>query len=124
MKYIKLFPFTWATIALILYLSLSKIPESPLDDVPNIDKLVHTAMYGFLCLVIWLERARQRQPVQLKHTLIGAFLLPVVLGGAIELAQEYCTDCRQGSWWDFAANSLGVMIIWFVVWPLRRRISL
>ena len=41
-----------------------------------------------------------------------------------ELLQEYATDCRQGSWWDLAANSLGVLIIWLVVWPQRKRISL
>lgn len=124
MKYLTGYPITWATVAVILYLSLSRIPETPLDDIPSIDKFVHTGMYGFLCVIIWGERFRQRRPLSLSHCLVGALLLPTLLGGGLELVQEYCTDCRHGSWWDFAANTLGIVIIWPLAWLLRKRISL
>lgn len=123
-NYFVKYPFTWVVVLVIVYLSLSKIPPTPMDDIPSIDKFVHTGMYGFLCVVIWFERWRQHRPVKFKHAFIGAFLLPVLMGGTLELLQEYATDCRQGSWWDLAANSLGVLIIWLVVWPQRKRISL
>ena len=73
-----------------------------------------------LRLVLHLLRQKDEEV----EAFAGAFLLPVIMGGSLELIQEYGTDCRQGSWWDFAANTLGVLIIWLAVWPQRRRISL
>lgn len=123
-NYFLKYPITWGVVVIILYLSLSRIPSTPMDDIPSIDKFVHTGMYAFLSAIIWFERSRQHRAVKLSHAFAGAFLLPVIMGGSLELIQEYGTDCRQGSWWDFAANTLGVVIIWLAVWPQRRRISL
>ncbi|WP_253952412.1 hypothetical protein [Xylanibacter muris] len=40
-----------------------------------------------------------------------AWLAPVIMSGAIELLQEYCTNGRRsGDWLDFAANIAGVTI--------------
>ena len=41
----------------------------------------------------------------------AALLLPIVMGGVIELVQAYCTGgTRSGEWLDLAADSLGVLI--------------
>lgn len=52
-------------------------------------------------------------PYQTKHqalAIIGV-LLPIIMGGLIELAQAYCTGGnRSGDWIDWIANSIGVMI--------------
>ena len=40
-----------------------------------------------------------------------AFLAPIVMGGILELLQEYCTGgCRYGDWLDAAANATGVIL--------------
>ena len=36
-------------------------------------------------------------------------LLPIAISGLLELLQEYATDCRSGDWYDFVANTLGVL---------------
>lgn len=52
-----------------------------------------------------------------------AVVLPILMSGAIELAQAYLTTCRSGDWWDFAANSLGVLLALglAVVYRARRK---
>lgn len=121
MQYVVKYPLTWLLVVFIYVLCLMPVPETPVDGLPGIDKLVHTAMYGFLCLVIWGERLRQRKrrPLNGVHCFVGAFVLPLVMSGSIELLQAYATTCRSGDWWDMAANALGVVI----VWPLMRWVA-
>ncbi len=42
--------------------------------------------------------------------LIGGVLCPIIMGGLIELAQDYLTTCRSGDVYDFFCNSLGVLL--------------
>ena len=123
MRYFSRYPLTWTLVLIIFYICLTPIPETPVDDVPGIDKLVHTGMYGLLCLVIWGERLRQRRlrPLNMGHCFVGAFVLPVVMSGIIELLQSYATTCRNGDWWDMAANTLGVVIVWIIFAVVLRR---
>lgn len=117
MQYLKKYPLTWILVAVIYYICLTPVPETPVDDVPGIDKFVHTGLYGFLCLIIWWERLRQAKtrPLNRVHCFIGAFLLPILMSGSIELLQAYATTCRSGDWWDMAANTLGVVLTWIFV---------
>lgn len=123
MKYVSKYPLTWILVAVVIYLSFFTPPSTPVDDVPGIDKLVHTGMYGCLCLVIWFERLRQPHALNRRHCLAGAALLPFLMSGAIELGQEYCTNHRRsGDWWDLAANTLGIVIMWLVAqWYINNR---
>ena len=97
---------------LVTYLSFFKPPQTELDDVPGIDKLVHTAMYFVMAGLLWLEfyRGRVKTQAPMWHAWVGAFLCPIIYGGVVELLQEYCTDYRGGDWLDFAANSSGVVL--------------
>lgn len=128
MNYLKKYPFTWAVIAVIYFICLMPVPETPVQDVPGIDKLVHTGMYGFLCLVIMFERLRQvkSRPLNRLHCWIGLFILPILMSGSIELLQAYATTCRSGDWWDMAANTLGVILVWciFAVYVKKRGLKL
>lgn len=74
------------------------------------DKVVHTTMYLGTCSVFWLEyyRSPYRLP-RLSLTLIGV-VAPIMMSGVIELAQAYLTTTRSGDWFDFAANSCGVLL--------------
>lgn len=107
----KKYPISCVLIAAIWYLSLLfNAPETPLDDVPLIDKWVHMVMYGGTFSVLWIEYIRQHQKPDYKKLLIWAFIAPIVMSGIIELLQDYCTKTRQGEWTDLLANSIGVVL--------------
>lgn len=82
------------------------------EDVPFIDKWTHTVMYLGTCSVIWLEYYhKHKKKISIKRLSIGAFFLPVLMSGIIELLQEYYTGGRRsGDWMDLAANTTGVIL--------------
>ena len=57
-QYLKKYPLTWLTIAIILYLSFFKPPQTDMEEIPGIDKLAHICMYGGLCFILWIEYLR------------------------------------------------------------------
>lgn len=110
-EYIKKYPFSLFLVVAIWIICLIPIPETPLDDVPMIDKWTHFVMYGSLCSVIFAEYAYRHIKTNIKRLAIGGVLLPIIMGGLIELAQAYCTGGnRSGDWIDWIANSIGVTI--------------
>lgn len=110
-EYIKKYPISLFLVVAIWIICLIPIPETPLDDVPMIDKWTHFVMYGLLCSVIFTEYANSHIKPNIKRLAICGVLLPVIMGGLIELAQAYCTGGnRSGDWIDWIANSIGVMI--------------
>ena len=108
--YLKKYPLTLLVVAAIFYLSFFKPPQTDMENIPGIDKLVHVCMYGGLCFMLWIEYLRNHSSMNRLRMLMGGVLLPILLSGAIELMQTYCTDHRGGDWLDFAANSLGVLL--------------
>ncbi len=108
--FLKRYPLTVLVVCAICLLSLCKMPETELDDVPFIDKWTHLIMYGGFCSVIWFEYARHHRPVVLHPRLWLTVLFPLALSGLMEVLQEYCTETRNGDWLDMAANSVGVAL--------------
>ncbi len=105
------YPLSALCIIAIWVLCLMPIPETPLSQVKLIDKWTHLIMYGGLCTVIWTDRAWQGLTYNRKGMAIYAVVLPIIMGGLIELAQAYCTGgMRSGEWLDWAADTLGVII--------------
>lgn len=110
-EYIKKYPISLFLVVAIWIICLIPIPETPLDNVPMIDKWTHFVMYGSLCSVIFAEYANHHIKPNIKRLAICGVLLPIIMGGLIELAQAYCTGGnRSGDWIDWIANSIGVMI--------------
>ena len=110
-EYIKKYPISLFLVVAIWIICLIPIPETPLDDVPMIDKWTHFVMYGSLCSVIFAEYAYRHIKPNIKRLTICGVLLPIIMGGLIELAQAYCTGGnRSGDWIDWIADSIGVMI--------------
>ena len=108
-SYLKRYPLSHAVIAIVIILSLAPMPEMPnLPDIGLLDKWVHFVMYGGTCLVIWWEFLRRHTAINPRRVIIGALILPALMGGALELMQAYLTTCRSGEWLDFAANCVGV----------------
>lgn len=109
---IKKYPATSFLIVVIWIICLIPIPENvPLGDVPMMDKWTHFVMYGTLCSVLWWEYLRQHQTKNASKLFLLAFLAPIVMSGLIELAQAHLTGGnRSGDWFDFLANSIGVVL--------------
>lgn len=112
------YPFSLALVGVIWVICLIPIPESPLSHVRFIDKWTHLVMYATLCLVVWWEASRQRT----SRVLLLTWLLPVLMGGLVELAQRYCTGgVRSGDWLDFLANATGATLAQPIGWWIFKR---
>ncbi len=85
----------------MLYGSLSPALAPPGEY--GADKLLHTAAYGTLAGLMALG-TRNRQGA------VIAILLAIAFGGMVEIAQGFIPE-RSGSWGDFAANSLGAILV-------------
>jgi len=111
-QFVRKYPFGICCIVLVWYLSVwFSAPEIPeLEDVAFIDKWTHFVMYGGTCSVIWWEYLRSHRRLNALKLFLLAWLAPIVMGGVIELVQEYCTANRRGEWLDLAADALGVCI--------------
>ena len=120
--YLKKYPLTLIVVATILYLSFFTPPKTEVDNIPGIDKLVHTCMYGGLCFMLWIEYLRTHRSINRMRMFIGGIILPVSLSGIIEFLQAYCTTNRGGEWLDFGANTLGVVLAAFVGYHILRPI--
>lgn len=127
-KYLlKHYPLTLLCLALVWYLSLFiDMPETPMDDVPFIDKWTHLAMYGGTCSVMWIEYLRCHDRLNGWKLFLLAWLGPILMSGLLELLQKYCTTTRQGEWLDFLANSTGVTLavgIGLLIWKIKGSLS-
>ena len=111
MKSIRKYPVSLFLIAAIWTVCLIPIPETPLNDVPMMDKWTHFVMFGVLSLCMISEYVyRHRKPKGWAVALVG-MLLPFAMGGMIELAQAYCTGGnRSGDVMDWLADGIGVLI--------------
>ncbi|MBQ8673273.1 MAG: VanZ family protein [Bacteroides sp.] len=120
--YIKRYPVSLFIIALVIYLSFFKPPQTDLDGIDGLDKLVHVVMYLGLSGVLWLEFlwGHRREQTPMWHAWIGAVLCPILFSGVIELLQAYCTEHRGGDCLDFAANTAGVLLAWCLATRVRR----
>lgn len=108
---IKKYPLSILLALAIWVVCMIPIPETPLDDVPMIDKWTHFIMYGSLCTVIFGEYAYRHKAIDKKRLAIFGVLMPAIMGGLIELAQAYCTGGnRSGDIMDWIANCIGVLI--------------
>ncbi len=72
-------------------------------------------MYGGTVGVFWVEywHAHWKTDFVLSRRMLTtvAIIVPVALGGLIELLQAYCTNGRRsGEWLDWLADNLGIVI--------------
>ena len=112
-QFIRKYPLSTVLIAAIWVICLVPIPENPLSNISMMDKWTHIVMYFTLSMTIAWERYRNRKKTfQSKEpwtdVALYVWLLPVMMGGVVELAQSHCTaGVRNGDWLDFFANASG-----------------
>ena len=121
--------YGFSILAVLLLLVLSFFKPPSIDPPPSLlplDKIVHFLMYFGVAGALWFDYLRGNGN-KMKRGYGVAFGFPLVLGGVIELVQEYATSYRGGEWGDFLANSLGVVAALFlaryVLMPLLSRLS-
>lgn len=100
-------------MAIIIFL-LSVFDFSTVDNVPKIrynDKIIHLFMYSLLAFALFFE---SRKDLWFKNKnykyLCFSFSIPIILGGVIELIQEFYFPPRTAEWYDWLADILGVML--------------
>ena len=123
--YLKNYPTSIITIAIIIYLSFFTPPETNAPDIPYLDKIVHFCMYGGLSTLLWIEYFWHHNEVNWTRLVVGGMICPTLMSGLIEIGQSTLTTTRTGDWMDFVANTLGVLVaslIGYYAWkPLVER---
>lgn len=121
---LKSYPLSVLSVVVIWVLCLIPIPETPLSDIRMIDKWTHFVLYGGLCVVVWAEYGRQHARPLNRRAWIYTLLLPVIMGGLIEIVQATCTGGnRSGDIMDWAADNIGVVLGQFIGIPLALTLS-
>lgn len=111
--FIKLKPYLLAVFWLVIISILSSYPGTKIPKLPDLqlDKFVHTFIYGVLMIFLGIPYAEQflvqhkRWIISLKLALFGVFY-----GGLMEVLQTNVFINRSGNWYDFFANTLGAIL--------------
>ena len=105
---VKKYPLSIIVGIIIFYLSLFNPPEFPklIDLLWEPDKIIHVLMYAGFNAVILFE---SRKGLTIRKMILLS-LIPLLYGGVMEILQETLTTDRTGSWYDFIANSAGVIL--------------
>jgi len=87
---------------------INDVPDIELDWIIPFDKIVHFLMFlGLSGATAFNYIYLKKGCISMKKLIIGAFFLPIVYGGSIELIQHYFFTVRSGDWYDFLADLLG-----------------
>lgn len=123
-KILTSYPLSVLSVTVIWALCLIPIPETPLNDVSMIDKWTHFVLYGGLCTIVWAEYGCQHTRPLNKQVWIYTLLLPVIMGGLIEIVQATCTGGnRSGDIMDWVADNIGVVLGQLIGIPLALTLS-
>lgn len=113
-SFIKFIPgIAWFFIvAYLLCLPGSDVPEvSWTDVIPQFDKLVHAALFGGLTLLFcWPFYKSSFTQKERLHYFIKIAISASILGLAYEFIQKYFIPGRDYDLWDWAADTVGVLI--------------
>mgnify|MGYP003290799229 CR=1 FL=1 len=118
--WIKDYKFSLLLVAVVLFLSFFNPPQTGLDEVTGMDKVAHFGMYFALAGVVWAEYTRRHASYRRLWLALGAVLMPIVLGGLVEVGQAMLTGYRSGDWMDWVADMAGVAVMTAVAVILER----
>lgn len=105
------YPFSCIIVIGTWILCFMTIPETPLSSVRFIDKWSHSLIYLVLGISISLEYLHNTKHASPKFIVVWVWLIPIIMGGLIEILQSYCTNGnRSGEWLDFFADAIGSTI--------------
>ncbi len=106
----------WFLLVLILIcLPGEDVPKADFLDAINFDKIVHCGLFGgivfFFCMAF--KKAGYSKQAKL-HLFIKITLATCVWGITTELIQLYFIPGRKFDWFDWAADSFGAVVAFFI----------
>ena len=112
LQQVRNYKLTMLLVVIVWTLCFMSIPETSLDNVRLIDKWTHAVMYLALGLAIVIEHNRANgHLMSAGRLLVYVWLMPTLMGGAIEILQAYCTGGRRsGDWLDLLADMVGAAL--------------
>lgn len=120
-KSIRKYPISITLLALIWVACFIDVPDTPLKDVSLIDKWTHITMYLVLGLSIGWEGTLRQRKADMAGLVLKVLVMPVLMGGLIEVLQANCTGGRRsGEWLDFVADAVGAAVALAICIPLAR----
>jgi VanZ family protein len=115
---IKLFipGIAWFLVVLILIcLPGEDVPETAFSAIPDFDKLVHAVLFGGIVFWFSMPFKKREMERQVKINLfIKLTIATVIWGITTEFIQKYFITGRQFDLMDWAADSTGAIIAFFV----------
>ena len=102
-------------VALLVFMPGKEVPNVSWFSIPHFDKIVHAGMFGGITLLFCLPYFTA--PYSLKYKLnqvTRIALAAIVWGIAVEFIQKYFVAGRSFEWIDWAADSAGVLIGWWI----------
>lgn len=132
---LKILKYSWIPIIIsliIFYLCclipFNDIPEVEFEFFIPMDKVVHFIMYLGLSGATALYYVYDKKGhINVPLMILGAVILPIIYGGVIEVIQGKYFPPRSGDWFDFLADSLGVLaslplVFYFRSFMLKRQL--
>ena len=110
MSYLKKYPLSILIIGVILFLSFFNPPETPLNEVTNIDKVLHFTMYFGFCVVLWFEYFKSHEHAEAKRLIPWAIVAPIVFSGLIEIGSRRLRPLVPPIGGTFFATPLAVLL--------------
>ncbi|MEO9147438.1 MAG: VanZ family protein [Ginsengibacter sp.] len=112
----------WFFIVGILTLMPGKdVPEVDWLEIKNLDKLVHAALFGGLTLLFCLPYFKANFSHQKKINIyIRISLASIIWGITVEIIQKYFIPGRDFELLDWAADSLGVLIAFWLCLKIQK----
>ena len=102
---------------LIIILILCFLPGNTANKMsvfyfPYFDKIVHFVMYFIFSFVLFVDLTNNTR-LQKKQIFLIILLLSFIIGGIIELIQNYFIPMRSGDWFDLLADLTGSLMFVF-----------
>lgn len=118
-NFIRNYPLSLIFTIFIWVICLIPIPDTPLSEVHLIDKWTHIALYFILSSIIGHEYFSANKRAQKKtlpqQLVLWEWLVPVIMGGLVEIVQATCTNgVRNGDWLDFIADGIGSTLAFLI----------
>ena len=112
----------WAGV--IAFFCLVQLNNVPLEEVSNLDKLVHVFFHFVLTVLCFLFFQKNTNAVNSLKPIMISFLFSVFFGIVIEIAQELFTTTRHADVFDVLANFSGAVlgVVTIVLLDLKTKI--
>jgi len=106
----------WTIVILILSLAKMPVKDESAFNIPNLDKLVHFSMYFIYTAILLIETKH----ITKKWTMYFVMLYTTFFGILMEILQQTVFTYRDGSFFDFLANTIGVVAAYWAYKKFRK----